>query len=649
MLYQVFKESVNSKPKFIPFSAKNTQRYDLNKDYYISLFQFTEEQKKLAEAKGTIKGIKDTTTNKLYFDFDSKENLEDARQDAITLAKRLIDLGIHEDNIHACFTGYKGFSIEIKLNKRITNPEFKAAVTALAGDLKTFDWNVMDPVRIVRVDNTKHLTSGLYKTPLSLGDLDERTIEEIKEEASECRDYQNITKPVAIPDKYFIVKEKETSTNKPEITDDLKSALSSKPKHWKDYKWSLAQGFFESGERHNALMVIAATCRGLGYDKDTAYYICKSALKKQAARSGSDEFPKEELYENIIEQSVYADGWEGGQYSPKTNPWLKKYCERMGFETDQKEEDSYSAIGLEDMTGDFQKFAQDFESNILKTGIRELDDNATLCVSTLNGLLGQPGAGKTSMAINYLKHTSDNDISSMFFSLDMGKQIVYAKLVQKQTGLDFKKALELYRTDPNRAEKVAQALKEDYKNVGFNFRSGITVPDIRKSIQDHQQATGRKVKLVIIDYLECIAGPLADSTANAGLVANQLKDVANEEEVCILLLLQTQKHSVPDVSDPLLSLKGVKGSSLIEQSMSSIITLWREGYNPKYVDDDRYISFAVVKNRFGGLWTGDFAWKGITGDIRSLTEEEREELQAFKKRKKEEKAASEAKRNEGWE
>ena len=83
--------------------------------------------------------------------------------------------------------------------------------------------------------------------------------------------------------------------------------------------------------------------------------------------------------------------------------------------------------------------------------------------------------------------------------------------------------------------------------------------------------------------------------------------------------------------------------------MSSIVTLWREGYSPKYVNDDKYISFAVVKNRFGGLWSGDFAWKGITGDIRSLTEEERDNLKSFKKRKKEEKAAAELKSQKEWE
>jgi replicative DNA helicase len=253
------------------------------------------------------------------------------------------------------------------------------------------------------------------------------------------------------------------------------------------------------------------------------------------------------------------------------------------------------------------------------------------------------------MALNYLRNTSVNNIPSMFFSLDMGKQLVYSKLVQKETKYDFKQTVNLYKDNPKKAMEVAEKLKHDYRNVGFNFRSGSSVADIRRSIQDQQEQTGQKVRLVVVDYLECISSGLSDATAGAGLVANQLKDVANEEEVCMLLLLQTQKHSTPDVSDPLLSLKGVKGSSLIEQSCSTILTLWREGYHPKFVDDDKYISFAVVKNRFGSLWSDDFSWNGVTGNIRGLTEEERLELSDFKRRKKEEKMAAQAASNKQWE
>jgi hypothetical protein len=349
-LYTAFRETLGSKPKLIPFNSKlPVTKIDL--DYYVSIFQYTDAHKKIYEHKGTLAGIKDTTTDSLYFDFDSKDNLEAARQDSIELLNRLVDQGVDPDSTLVSFTGSKGFSVEVKLDRRITNKEFKAAVGMLAGDLKTFDHVVSDPNRIVRVDNTKHPKTGNFKIPLVAQELDELSIDKILELAKTQRPRQNTATPVTLNEVYFYVK--PDNKTKPVESGSLKEAMNNKPRHWKDYKWSLAQGFFEPGERHNALMVVAATCRGLGYDKHTAYYICKSALKKQAAITGEEEFDKSELFENIIENSVYSDNWEGGQYSPKTNPWLAKYCERMGFKTDEVDEIEAPAITLGDMSGDF--------------------------------------------------------------------------------------------------------------------------------------------------------------------------------------------------------------------------------------------------------------------------------------------------------
>jgi replicative DNA helicase len=130
------------------------------------------------------------------------------------------------------------------------------------------------------------------------------------------------------------------------------------------------------------------------------------------------------------------------------------------------------------------------------------------------------------------------------------------------------------------------------------------------------------------------------------MITNQLKDMATEMEVCIILLLQTQKHSTPDISDPLLSMKQIKGSSAIEQNCSVVLTLWREGYNPDFVEDDKYISFALVKNRFGSLWKGDFSWEPVKGQIGSLSEEERDEFEQFKKRKNDKRMADIKEKND---
>src|ERR1035437_8117687 len=316
MLYSVLKETLSQKPKFIHYGSK-LPLLDIKTDYYISLFQYTTDQKKLAESKGTLAGIKNTTTDKLYFDFDSKDNLELARKDALDLCTRLVDHDVSPDDIHTCFTGSKGFSVEVRLANRITNDQFKAAVVRLAGDLDTFDHNVMDPNRIVRLDNTHHNKSSYYKTPIEVFQLDEWTIPQILANASEMRDITNKTLKVQLPESLFVVEKKK---EKIKVAGDLAEAMERIPKGWKDYKHALAQGFFDSGERHNALMVVAATCRGLGYSKDQAYYICKAAVKAQVARYGGDEFPKEELYENIIDTSIYSEDWNGRAISPSTNP-----------------------------------------------------------------------------------------------------------------------------------------------------------------------------------------------------------------------------------------------------------------------------------------------------------------------------------------
>jgi len=504
---------------------------------------------------------------------------------------------------------------------------------------------INDPNRIIRVPGTKHPVTGNYKTPLELYELDEWFITRIEKLSKTPHTLPNrIYKTAELPESLLIPIE-PPKVIKPIIPEAID--FSHRPKGWKKYKWALLQGHFEAGERHTALLVIAATCRGLGYDKELTYYTCKSALKKQAALSGAEEFPKEELWKNIIEDTIFSDNWEGGQYSPQNNIWLRTYCERMGFETEEKEEPVI--IEISDMSSSFEDYSSNFDKNIIKTGIPSLDENVLLTTSSFNGLLGQPGAGKTSMALQFLEYTSSQNIQGVFASLDMGKPIVYAKMVQRVTGLNFREAVELYRTNPKQAEAINNAIKQKYKSIGFNFRSGVTVADLRNMILEQQQKSGEKVKLLVVDYLERLAGPYADSTANGGYLANQLTDLSNDLEVCTLCLLQTQKHSVPDVSDPLLSLKGVKGSSIIEQGCSSILTLWRDGYNPRTVDDDKYISFALVKNRFSGLWTDDFSWKGVTGSITELTEEQRDDLKDFRQRKIDEKMKALKGSDNSWE
>lgn len=636
--------------KLIPISESPYKLIKSNSPYFISMMKYNEAQYQEWKKTNTLKQVSGGKTNKIWADFDSKDNLKLAFNDCNTFVSRMLELGFEEKNIQISFSGNKGTGIIIETDQEFTIEQVKAFCMKYAEDLKTFDTVMYDHQRIFRLLFSKNEKTGLYKIPLTLEELQEGNVQAIKDAAADLANfdqdavvswYKQASNKIEIPQ--LVVKPPKESRVSG-VAQELD--LSNKPPHWKNYKWALAQGHFEAGERHQALMVVAATCRGLGYDKETTYYICKSALKKQSERTGTDDFPKEELWNNIIEQSVFSEGWNGGQFSPKTNPWLAAYCERMGIKVDNEEE---PFVDFEKMTDKFLDYATNFEQNIIKTGIYELDKNVMYSTSTLNGLLGQPGAGKTSLALEFLRNSSLNGVNSVFFSMDMGLPVVYAKLIQKAAGMNFKQALDMAKNNPKKTAEIIERVKEEYKNVAFNFKSGLSVKDMESFIKYHEDQTGKKVKLVVADYLECISSKFSDPGASCGLIANELKDLASENELCVQLLLQTQKHSTPDISDPLMSLKNVKGNSLIEQACTTITTLWREGYSPSHVDDDKYISFAVVKNRFGPLWHGDCSWEGKTGSIRSLTDEERGHLAAFKERKKIAKIEDEKEKRAQWE
>lgn len=609
-----------------------------DKQHYVSTYKYTADHYAQFLKTKSVKGIKDVTTNKIWFDFDSKDEIEKARFDTLEVISRLKASGIKEENIQIYFSGSKGYNVIVELNRELTQQQAQSiAVNKFAKNLETFDYSLYDASQILRVPGTKHEVSGLYKIPLTADEIRELTSDEIKEKAKSLDNIGDFDwNPAVVTEDFVHVEEAPKVETKLTVSTSLDH-----PRSWKDYKWSIMQGNFKIGERHHAMMVLAATCRGMGYDETLATAMLKTADEKHCTLTGDK--PCNDLESNII-PSVYTDSWKGGQYSPESDAWLKKYCDREGFSTAKEKN---HIVTTEDIFSVFQNYSINFEKNIVKTGIRELDENVMFLTSTHNGILGQPGAGKTSLMLQWLEECSKNGIPGLFYSLDMGAPMIYGKIFQRELGVGFREATEIMRNKPKLAAETQAIIKDKYKEIKFNFRSGITPADMKKDIHDLQEKTGKKVKFLGVDYLECVQGPFSDALANSGHISQAMKDLANEEELMSAMLLQTQKHSTSDVSDPLQSMKQIKGSSVIEQASSVVLTLWREGYSPNTPRDDRYISFAAVKNRFGGLWQADFGWEGKKGLIRALADNEQDELDSFKQRKAEQRAAAK-KEKDAW-
>lgn len=626
--YHNVKLGLTAKPKLLTEEQIKFLKIPKDQDAYQSIFKYNEAQKKQIEETGSIAGITDVTTNTLVWDFDDKTNPDLARKDAVTLAQRLVETyGVDPEVIQCAYSGFKGFHLTLPIDKEISPDAFKKATGEIAKDLATYDLSVNDPARILRLHNTKNPKSSLYKIPLTIYEVDELTIDKIKQLATAPRHVQFTPTTSILPDSLYAVKPKKEK--KISITSVLDMAK--KPRGWQDYVYAILEGHFLAGERHQALMVLAAKCRSMQFDKEQTFYLCKSALKKQAVINDQEEFDKNELYEDIIENSVYSDKWEGGSYSPKNNPWLASYCKRLNIKWDNKTEANVTSVV--EAFDSFENFAVNIDKNTIKTGIPGLDESLRLTIGMSVGLVASPGVGKTSVSLQMLNNMSKQGHRCIFFSYDMYSPIVYQKLVQKHFNIGSTAMFDKFRADPTFKAKVKDKISEEYSKVSFCFRTGQTVPDIMATIDEVESTSGEKVKFIVVDYNELVQTDYSDSTASSSFVAQKMREIAQSRDICVFSLFQPSKMS-GSPSDEVKSYNAAKGSGAISQSVSVMLGMSRPGYNPQDPANDRFINLSCLKNRMGPLFSLDWKWDGLTGTIDRMSDDDYEDLKGIREAKK---------------
>lgn len=646
--YKVLINSVRAPRKLVPYDndfyrstidkIKNSK-----KEAYESLYIYNESHYNQLKETGSLAGIQDVVTDKVVFDFDSQTNPEEALADAKTLVGRILADGFSEEEILCAFSGNKGIHVEVALKGTVSRDEFESIIETYAGDLKTFDTSVKDQQRVFRLPFSFNTKSGLYKFPMSATTLldESTTINEMKEYAANpsVEDGVEVLQSIKKADNKFKIKKK--AEKKEQSTSLVASESTDFPDFSKNKtgltnaKYALACGYFEEGERHEAVMILSSTYRALGWELENAYRNIKGTIAQRNRRLGIEswtEDQKEELWTEV--SSVYNPTWKGGTYKEDSG-LLKKVKERYKINSDTE---GNPVVNLNQIDDIFSNFAENIDKNTLRLGIPSFDDHIRVTTSTLVGLLAAPSAGKSSIAFGILNSTSNDGIKSMFFSLDMAAPQVYQRLAQRHTGMHSDRIFKAYK---NREKGVIADIKEklakEYANVKFCFRGAMNVELIRELILKEKEISGEFPKLVVIDYLENITTPLSsDPTIAKGYVARSLKDIANEFSICVLLLTQPAKIAGGPANE-LNSYTDIKGSSVVGEACAQVITMHRPGFNPKDTSNDTFLNLTVVKNRMGELGSFDYSWNGLTGAIREMTSEEEKELKTLRELKATEK------------
>lgn len=636
-------KGVQDKGILVPVDTNVYKGIDLNNDYYTSAFLYNDEQYKTFKSTGTVAGITDTVTNKLYWDFDSADNLELAKEDARTLCGRLVKVyGLDSSTIALFFSGKKGFQVEVNFKDELFNPtQVKNICLNIGEGLSTLDRQIYNANRILRLPLSRHQDTGLYKTPLDFSGLGDATIDDIKEEAKQSWDDANALKDIFhVATTNSRINQLKTSTPKIEnkkvnsvAYDITEVEWSSKPKFLTPEKYLLSLGFFDSGERSHALMILGSTFKSLGFNETQTYHFLKSAAELQGERTGDDKFPKVEIYKNIIAQ-IYSPHWKGGVYSVNNDDVLRELSALVPLSMKVGEESDVH--GIEETGELFVQYAKDIDKNTLKSGVKCLDDKMHIQVGRLYGIIGPPGAGKTSIGLTILNNTSVQGDHSIFFSYDMSKYDVYQKLIQKHTKKNRDALYKVYKEgSKEEQQKLSGAVNDQYKNVRFVFKTGQSIEEMRNTIISTEKKLGINIRLVIVDYLELVQSKYSDATQSSAEVIQGLREIAINMNKAVIVFLQPNKMS-STIDMPILSYNAAKGSSAIAQAVTAMLTIHRPGYSSRTPENDRFLSIDCVKNRAGPLFSADMYWDGLTGSIRDLSDDERMHLREVRKAKEEE-------------
>jgi KaiC/GvpD/RAD55 family RecA-like ATPase len=627
-------------------------------DWYTSLFTFGPEAQDYFNKHKSIKGYEGTAYSRnLVFDLDSKDDLNLAKDEARALLNTLKELGVDvKKNVRLYFSGNKGFHIIVGTNQSYSHEELKVICCSIAKNLTTFDTAIYNRTRLFRIANTRHLASGLFKIELDPASLKSLTIEAIKELAKAPVNLNRTVESCTVDFKEKFIKEKPTlSVVKSVIVDDVEEIDGIRglsgidfhkcPKDRPKCIHALMQGVMvpNRGHRNHVFLHLGNYLRNQGYNKEAVTgHLNGIAKANSELYPEADAFSKEEIKSSIISRVFSNDrhnisGWGVN----KDDEIFRNYCKSLPFDRacplhDEVKKDN-KLVKIDDVFNDFSNFAENFTDNIVPTGIKFIDEYMKICVGTTTLLAGACGSGKTSLALNIMENVNNAGMHTVFFSLDMHKNLIYLKLAQKLTTYKQDEILDIFKKkDHSKIAEIKQTIKDHYCNTYFDFTGTLSMDDMKDRVIAIEQRDGVKIKLVVIDYAGRITSNFNDSFANAKHNALRSKDVAMDTDAAWLILNQVGRNT-GDGSNPLRTKRVAKDSGDWEDSATNIITIWRpflgqEGQNLdlklentveqiSLVDD--VVRLYLAKNRMGSEIEEVLHWNGAKGSIVDMSDEEK--------------------------
>lgn len=659
--------------------------------YYQSLYYYPEDVLAyFKKNKSSIKGYKGkVSTPYIVFDIDSKD-LEVSKQNTIILIDWLKEQGLYNEfAAKIAFSGSKGFHLTLNTSYEFSPKELKSLCMYISNQVpfkmeagfQRVDPTIYNTNRQFRIVNTVHQKSKLFKIEMVESELRNCTMDQIKEAAKQPqKSYPFEDKIDDKPIRAILLELKESikeKYDKPKAN-VISTFMGANIKRKKCID-IIQEGEMKDGESNSGLLRLASHYRRQGYTQEQ----CREKLV-EAAKNRKQKYPNtNDIDDEKLDQEILYPVYSTEGYIFTCDDWFLRLkcegaCEKSisapqkpvealqkadvsvsrGFGNNllnkpleprvtggfgstvvkdnkpKSKEEIMSLSGfrtVKQSSESFKTFVEDWQNYLVKTGIDELDEVVKMLPTGLTIINAKSGVGKTSIALNVMVNCSQRDKNVLFYSIDMAEDEFFQKSKSKALRISPDDVMELYYSKDEEAIQLQQEgdklTEEMLKNVYINYGSGISPDKIDRDIAAFKEA-GIDIDLVIIDYLQKMEGCGDFSSSKAGDMLMGLKSIQTKHKVCMIGLSQIPRAGGNEEA-PMMSASAAKGGGVYEENASIVINLWRpmKFYSNENGSQDKYMAYKIGKNRMGECPLGVLRFDGAISEIRSLTDEEREEYE----------------------
>jgi replicative DNA helicase len=196
-------------------------------------------------------------------------------------------------------------------------------------------------------------------------------------------------------------------------------------------------------------------------------------------------------------------------------------------------------------------------------------------------LAARPSQGKTAFLLQILIELAKHGVPSVFFSIEMTKEQLAARILSYVSGLDATHAMKqphlLTKEQREEFARYGGEAAEIAKHITL-FTSGINLSLIRRKTKD---AVLRGAKLVALDYVQLMDGEQSAKNQNRNseveVVSRAWKNMLKDLNIPGIMLSQLSRRAEQEKRRPVMS--DLRDSGAIEQDADIIWFLHREKIN----------------------------------------------------------------------